>query len=165
MPAPASIAVSNTMVWLETLRPKVPSPATTPCAVASDTPIVISGRIMVSGLRYTISRISSRATMVAVSMTNTSRSPMSWMSLNVPAGPVVKASSDVPATVSRTVWMARLVAAIAFGVATSPTMLTGSSHALLSLLTRISRSGGVLTKSCSAATSSVSARSLLTSLR
>ena len=160
MPAPASIAVSNTIVWLDTLRPRVPRPATTPWAVASETPMVINGSSMVSGLRYTISRIASRPTMVAVSMRTRSCSPMSWMSLKVPAGPVVKALSEVPAVASFTVCMARLVASMALGVAISPTMLTGSSQALPSLLASTSFSGGTLMKSCSAATSSGSARSL-----
>ena len=153
------------MVWEETLRPTVPIPATTPWADTRDTPMVISGRIIVNKLRYTISKIVSSANTVATSMVDMSRSPMSLMSLKVPAGPVVYAVNEVPATVLCTVSMARFVAAIAFGVATSPTMLTGSSHALLSLLASISRSGGVVMKSCSAATSSVSARSAPTRFR
>ena len=91
------------MVWEETLRPRVPRPATTPWAATRATPMVISGRIIVSRLRYTISRIASSANTVATSMVNMSRSPMSLMSLKVPAGPVVKASNEVPATVSWTV--------------------------------------------------------------
>ena len=103
MPAPASMAVSSTMVWEETLRPSVPIPATTPWAVTRDTPMVISGKIIVNRLRYTMSKIASSANTVAISMVVMSRSPRSLMSLKVPAGPVVDACNEVPATASCTV--------------------------------------------------------------
>ena len=141
------MAVSRTMVWFEMPSPAVPMAATAPCAVTSDTPMVISGNIIVMGLRYTMSRMASRPTIVAVSIRTRSRSPISWTSYSVPAGPVILACTSVLATAERTIAMTFLVASVDRGVAGSPTMLTGSNQALPSLLARISRNGGVLAKS------------------
>jgi len=61
--------------------------------------MVANGSRMVKTLRYTTIRISSTMTMVAVSITRRSRSPISSRSATVAVSPVMCTVSAEPATV------------------------------------------------------------------